>query len=152
MKENNTQWTWAPPQLVSGDRNEGANCLAHATSGPLVLNGSVVGRPWLGAGGLAAIGGARLLYNYPEPQRTEILDLMFRPGNRRVDLLCCNSFSGHIYFMHPARLQTLEGRYSKFLRLRSKAMPTAATAPVLHSCIPQTLLVRPLRVGSIYHG
>jgi hypothetical protein len=30
-----------------------------------------------GIGGLAAIGGARLIYEYVEPQRTQILDLLF---------------------------------------------------------------------------
>ena len=32
-----------------------------------------------GIGGLAAVGGARLLYEYPEPARGKILDLLFDP-------------------------------------------------------------------------
>jgi hypothetical protein len=45
--------------------------------GVAVLTASALGRPLYGVGGLAAIGGARLIYEYAEPTRSEILDLLF---------------------------------------------------------------------------
>jgi hypothetical protein len=42
-----------------------------------VLNASKIGRRLYGVGGLAAIGGARLIHDYVEPQRSTILDLLF---------------------------------------------------------------------------
>jgi hypothetical protein len=41
------------------------------------LNASALGRPLYGIGGLAAIGGARLIFEYAEPYRSQILDLLF---------------------------------------------------------------------------
>ena len=41
-----------------------------------------VGRTFDGVGALSGGGGtSRLLYDYPEPQRTEILDALFEPGH-----------------------------------------------------------------------
>lgn len=37
------------------------------------------GRVFQGAGGVSAGASSRLLYDYPEPQRSEILDLLFKP-------------------------------------------------------------------------
>jgi hypothetical protein len=46
----------------------------------VVLNASIIGRRYSGFGGLSG-GGAtsRLLPDYPEPQRSDILDLLFKP-------------------------------------------------------------------------
>ena len=45
----------------------------------IALSTQVLGRRFDGIGGLAAVGGARLLYEYPEPTRGKILDLLFSP-------------------------------------------------------------------------
>jgi hypothetical protein len=57
-------------------------CLGRSAQpgGVIDVNGSVVGRRFDGVGGLAAIGGARMLYEYEEPWRANILDLLFSPG------------------------------------------------------------------------
>jgi galactosylceramidase len=38
------------------------------------------GRAFEGFGALSAGASSRLLYDYPEPQRSEILDFLFKPG------------------------------------------------------------------------
>jgi len=43
------------------------------------LDGTNVSRQFEGIGGLSAGGTSRLLYDYPEPQRSQLLDLLFSP-------------------------------------------------------------------------
>eukprot|EP01084_Bolivina_argentea_P175665 304162_1 len=45
------------------------------------LNINNKGYEYDGLGGLDAVGGARLLFEYPEPTRSEILDLFFKPNS-----------------------------------------------------------------------
>jgi hypothetical protein len=85
--EANGQWDRAalpaPPgffSLATRDAGAGRGCLAAAGGTPggvAVLNASALGRRVYGIGGLAAIGGARLIYEYAEPARSQILDLLF---------------------------------------------------------------------------
>jgi hypothetical protein len=79
---NSSAWTRQGLQLVTREGGTAAGqCLQHETQGSIInVNGSVTGRRFDGIGGLAAIGGARLLYEYPEPQRSDILDLLFLPS------------------------------------------------------------------------
>ena len=65
--------------LKTRDKDANFGCLTNPDGGSssIVLNTSRVGLPVYGIGGLAAIGGARLIYEYVEPQRTQILDLLF---------------------------------------------------------------------------
>ena len=44
----------------------------------VVVDGAQTGRPFAGIGGLSAT--SKLLFDYPEPQRGEILDYLFTPG------------------------------------------------------------------------
>ena len=45
-------------------------------------------RPYRGHGGLSAGASSRLLMDYREPQRSEILDVLFKPGyGASVDML-----------------------------------------------------------------
>ena len=72
-------------------RAAGPNCTlpaAFAPAGPppappppleIALSTEKLGMRFDGIGGLAAVGGARLLYEYPEPARGKILDLLFDP-------------------------------------------------------------------------
>ena len=46
----------------------------------VVVDGQDRGRVFDGIGGVSAGGSSRLLYDYPEPQRGEILDYLFKPG------------------------------------------------------------------------
>ncbi|NLF09539.1 MAG: hypothetical protein GX594_16395 [Pirellulaceae bacterium] len=54
---------------------------AHAADvKPLELDGRAPGRVFEGFGALSAGASSRLLIDYPEPQRGEILDLLFKPN------------------------------------------------------------------------
>jgi O-glycosyl hydrolase len=46
----------------------------------ITVDGRSKGRVWEGVGALSAGASSRLLYDYPEPQRTEILDYLFKPN------------------------------------------------------------------------
>ena len=46
----------------------------------IVLDGSSSGRVFDGIGALSAGASSRLLIDYPEPQRSQILDYLFKPG------------------------------------------------------------------------
>jgi len=46
----------------------------------VILNGNGSGRVFDGLGGVSAGASSRLLIDYPEPQRSRILDYLFKPG------------------------------------------------------------------------
>lgn len=46
----------------------------------ITIDGTSKGRVWEGLGALSAGASSRLLYDYPEPQRAEILDYLFKPN------------------------------------------------------------------------
>jgi len=46
----------------------------------IVLNGNATGRVFDGLGAVSAGASSRLLIDYPEPQRSQILDYLFKPG------------------------------------------------------------------------
>jgi hypothetical protein len=47
----------------------------------ITINGAGTGKPWDGVGACSGGGGnSRLLIDYPEPQRSEILDYLFKPN------------------------------------------------------------------------
>jgi len=46
----------------------------------IVLDGNATGRTFDGLGAASAGASSRLLYDYPEPQRSQILDYLFKPG------------------------------------------------------------------------
>lgn len=46
----------------------------------VVVDGDSVGREFDGIGAVSAGASSRLLYDYPEPERSEILDYLFKPG------------------------------------------------------------------------
>lgn len=46
----------------------------------LIISGNSAGRVFEGFGALSAGASSRLLYNYPEPQRSDILDYLFKPN------------------------------------------------------------------------
>ena len=46
----------------------------------VVLDGNATGRIFDGLGAASAGASSRLLYDYPEPQRSQILDYLFKPG------------------------------------------------------------------------
>src|SRR5262245_17802402 len=47
----------------------------------ITVDGNAAGRVFDGVGAISGGGGnSRLLFDYPEPQRTQILDYLFKPG------------------------------------------------------------------------
>jgi hypothetical protein len=46
----------------------------------ILIDGSTRGRTFDGIGGVSSGGSSRLLFDYPEPARSDILDYMFKPG------------------------------------------------------------------------
>ena len=46
----------------------------------VVLDGNSAGRIFDGIGAVSAGASSRLLIDYPEPQRSQILDYLFKPG------------------------------------------------------------------------
>jgi len=57
-----------------------AASLSACASEPIVLDGDQTSRVFDGVGGLSAGASSRLLYDYPEPQRSDILDYLFKPN------------------------------------------------------------------------
>lgn len=53
---------------------------ALAQQAQIVLDGNATGRIFDGLGAASAGASSRLLYDYPEPQRSQILDYLFKPG------------------------------------------------------------------------
>lgn len=51
-----------------------------AAAEPIVIDGSDVGRTFDGVGAVSAGASTRLLYDYPEPERGQVLDYLFEPG------------------------------------------------------------------------
>src|SRR5207247_10679833 len=54
---------------------------AHTPLTTVTINGTASGRTLDGIGAISGGGGnSRLLFDYPEPQRSQILDYLFKPG------------------------------------------------------------------------
>ena len=51
-----------------------------AASTEVVIDGTSLGRTFDGLGALSAGASSRLLTEYPEPQRSQILDFLFKPN------------------------------------------------------------------------
>lgn len=58
----------------------GSGHAAAADAAPIVLDPAQPGPEFDGHGGLSAGGTSRLLIEYPEPQRSELLDYLFLPN------------------------------------------------------------------------
>lgn len=58
----------------------GVGAFGHAQQTTILLNGNSTGRIFDGLGAVSAGASSRLLYDYPEPQRGQILDYLFKPG------------------------------------------------------------------------
>jgi O-glycosyl hydrolase len=68
-------WTCKTP----GDNNQ--RWIRPSTSTALTIDGTQGGRVYDGVGAISGGGGnSRLLIDYPEPQRSQILDYLFKPG------------------------------------------------------------------------
>jgi hypothetical protein len=123
---NSSAWTRSGLQLQSRQGGSAAgSCLQYMAQGSIInVNGSVIGRRFDGIGGLAAIGGARLLYEYPEQQRDDLLDLLFlASGGAAYQVGAVTSVrmgEGAIVFLSPRQCPTLH------LDLADRAPPPAA--------------------------
>eukprot|EP01084_Bolivina_argentea_P015131 28298_1 len=83
-----------------------ANIASSANIIPININN--LGLMYDGLGGLDAVGGARLLFEYPEPTRTQILDLLFTPNyganwqilKSEINGDCDSSYGAGSSFLH----------------------------------------------------
>ncbi|WP_042374963.1 RICIN domain-containing protein [Streptacidiphilus neutrinimicus] len=67
--------------LVLGQLPGGASARAATTTTAVTVDGNATGRTFDGVGAISGGGGnSRLLADYPEPQRGQILDYLFKPG------------------------------------------------------------------------
>ena len=57
-----------------------AGCLAEPAAPVITIDSGSGGRAFDGFGGLSAGASSRLLYDYPEPERSQILDYLFKPN------------------------------------------------------------------------
>jgi hypothetical protein len=57
-----------------------AAAAAAAAAADIVLDGRAVAHTYDGHGALSAGASSRALRDYPEPQRSEVLDYLFKPG------------------------------------------------------------------------
>src|SRR5205823_11760513 len=57
----------------------GAASAADTTNQTILIDGHSRGRAFLGIGALSAGASSRLLIDYPEPQRSQVLDFLFQP-------------------------------------------------------------------------
>jgi hypothetical protein len=65
---------------ASGAAAAGAPAQLSNAGAPIVLDGATAHHVFDGIGGLSAGATSRLLFEYPEPQRSDILDLLFKPA------------------------------------------------------------------------
>jgi O-glycosyl hydrolase len=74
--------SWIPVlALVVASVGFGVATAQAATSTTITVNGSGGGRTFDGVGAISGGGGnSRLLIDYPEPQRSQLLDYLFKPG------------------------------------------------------------------------
>lgn len=72
-----------------------------------VINFTAVGPQFHGLGACSGGTGARLLYDYPEPQRSQALDAVFKPG-AGASLQVCR----HVYAITQARPYLLRKRHT----------------------------------------
>jgi O-glycosyl hydrolase len=74
--------SWIPVlALVVASVGFGVAAAQAATSTTITVNGSGGGRTFDGVGAISGGGGnSRLLIDYPEPQRSQLLDYLFKPG------------------------------------------------------------------------
>ncbi len=63
------------------EREPNTSPIAEAVTTTITIDGNAAGRTFDGVGAISGGGGnSRLLFDYPEPQRSDILDYLFRPG------------------------------------------------------------------------
>lgn len=88
--------------------------MLHAASGaPIVLDGSTVHHTFDGVGALSAGASSRLLYDYPEPQRSDVLDFLFKPSvgaNLQILKVEVRSFHARASTRAGEQLQSLHSR------------------------------------------
>jgi len=72
-----TCWCWFVSAVFSVSA---ASSIAQNPGAEIVLDANATGAVFEGLGAVSAGASSRLLIDYPEPQRSEILDYLFRPG------------------------------------------------------------------------
>src|SRR6185312_14753506 len=71
---------WLIAMSVVAVLQSGSSSFAQTAQKEIVLNGASKGRIFDGLGAVSAGASSRLLIDYPEPERSQILDYLFKPG------------------------------------------------------------------------
>jgi hypothetical protein len=72
------------------------NTFALSSSSSILLDGTAAFHSWDGFGGLSAGASSRLLRDYPEPQRSDILDLLYKPSHGAGLKICKIEIGGDV--------------------------------------------------------
>lgn len=70
--------------------------VATAAGSRIILDGSAAWHTWDGLGGLSAGASSRLLQDYPEPARSDILDFLYKPGHGAGLKICKIEIGGNV--------------------------------------------------------
>lgn len=117
---------------------------ALADTNPIVIDGTSPGRVYDGVGGLSAGASSRLLIDYREPQRSQILDYLFKP-NYGASLQICkveiggdaNSTDGsEPSHMHTATDQDYHRGYEWWLMQQAKKRNPSVKLYALEWAVP----------------
>ena len=123
---------------------------------PLVLDGAAAHHTWDGFGGLSAGASSRLLRDYPEPQRGDILDLLYKPQHGASLQICKIEIGGDVMSTdgtepsheHSRGDRSCERGYELWLAnaalQRNPAVKTFALAWGLPGLFPFLRVVRPV--------
>lgn len=110
--------------------------LCVAADATIVLDGAQVGRRFDGHGGLSAGASSRLLFDYPEPARSDILDYLYKPNFGAALSVCKVEIGGDVQstngveasHMHTSKDLNLKRGYEWWLMAEAKKRnPKVAT-------------------------
>lgn len=102
--------------------------IANAFDFSATLRASTAHHTFAGHGALSAGASSRLLWDYSEPQRTEILDYLFKPQfGAGIQILKVLVFMG-AFFFRTAPYLTLFSHQHTFTTVRLAGMPNPQTA------------------------
>jgi hypothetical protein len=81
-----------------------------SAAAPLVLSGATAFHTWDGHGGLSAGGSSRLLRDYSEPYRSDILDLLYKPSFGAALKICKIEIGGDVMSTDGAEASHMHSR------------------------------------------
>ncbi len=117
---------------------------ALADANPIVIDGASPGRVYDGLGGLSAGASSRLLIDYQEPQRSQILDYLFKPNYGASLQICKVEIGGDVNstdgsepsHMHTATDQNYHRGYEWWMMQQAKKRNPSVKLYALEWAVP----------------